>query len=259
MVLQKLKYQTKLSITELDTFLSEFLTQFLLPVDDPATEESSLTEIYLPGKEKFLVEALTNYRKSMKRAKKMPQTASLVERDEQRIKLLSGTISYIRSCCKDVDEAVVAAAETYLPLLEQFKNYHKASNSSQSALIRKFVEAIQAEPYAAAFATLKLEARTEELEVVNEEYIALSDERDIAEKSIPDAPSTVRKLCVEEYRKLVNLINLAVQNNQSYLYEEKLAALAALTEKTQQLINRRRGKTEAEDSLSDEASGEEVA
>ena len=258
MVLEKLKYQARLNVVELDTFLSEFLTQFQYPVDDPLTEDTSLTEIDLPGKERFMEEALVAYRKSMKRVKKMPQTASMVELDEKRIKLLSGIIAYIRSCCKDVDEDIVAAALLYLDLLEQYKNYHNTSNSAQTALIRKFIAAIQSETYATAFATLKLQARTEELELVNERYAALSDERDLAEQSIPDAPSTVRKQCIEEYHKLVDLINLAVRTNRSYMYEEKLAILAALTEKTQQLINRRLNKTEAEDA-SGETSGEEVA
>lgn len=49
MVLEKLKYQSKLTVTELDTFLSEFLTLYRQPVDEPVTEVEALEEIYLSG------------------------------------------------------------------------------------------------------------------------------------------------------------------------------------------------------------------
>lgn len=252
MVLEKLKYQFRLSVTELDAFLSEFLTQYQLPVDEPLTEEYSLAEIYLPGKEVYFESALADYRKSIKRSKKMPQTAQLTELDEKRIKLLSGIIAYIRSCCKDVDETVVAAAKLYLNFLDEYKNYHNESNSSQSALIRKFVEGIQGEPYTEAFATLKLQARTEELQLVNNDYVYLNEQRNITEKNLPDAPSKVRKRCMDEYRNLVDLVNMAVRNNREYMYGEKLTALAALTEKTQELINRRSGTVAVEDETASE-------
>ena len=74
MVLEKLKYQSKLTVTELDTFLSEFLTLYRQPVDEPVTEVEALEEIYLSGKESVFENVLNDFKKCIKRVRKMPQT-----------------------------------------------------------------------------------------------------------------------------------------------------------------------------------------
>lgn len=255
MILEKLKYQSKLTVTELDTFLSEFLTLYRQPVDEPATEVDALSEIYLPGKEIVFENALNDFKKCIKRARKMPQTLTLGELDAKRIMLLSGVITFIRSCKTETEINKVEAYWVYEPLLEQFKNYHNVSNASQSSIIRKFVSAVKSDVYANAFTVLNLQARVDELEAVNEEYIALSDARNVAEKNVPDSPTNMRKMCIEEYHYLVNLVNLAVKTNKAYLYGEKLNELAALTQKTQELVNRRVKKKEENP---DGTTGEEV-
>lgn len=259
MVLEKLKYQSKLTVTELDTFLSEFLTLYRQPVDEPVTEVEALEEIYLSGKESVFENVLNDFKKCIKRVRKMPQTMPLGELDTKRIMLLSGIITFIRSCKTETDANKVEAYWVYEPLLEQFRNYHKESNASQSSIIRKFIAAVKEDTYANAFTVLNLQARVDELESVNEEYIALSDARSVAEKNVPDSPSKVRKVCIAEYHNLVNLVNLAVKMNKAYLYEEKRNELAALTQKTQELVNRRMKKKEEKPETPEGTTGEDVA
>lgn len=62
-----------------------------------------------------------------------------------------------------------------------------------------------------------------------------------------------------EYHNLVNLVNLAVKMNKAYLYEEKRNELAALTQKTQELVNRRMKKKEEKPETPEGTTGEDVA
>lgn len=240
MKLKKLTYHFRLTVTEMDTFLSEFLILFKIPVEECSAENSEWSEICLNGKEIFLSDALSDYKKGIKRSRKMPQTERLVHLNKKRIKLLSGIIAYIRSCSNHFDPKIISSSQLYLNYLKEFNRFYEGSRSSLSATIRKFINTVSKEPYADAFIILQLKERTDELNRINEEYIALSDQRDIFEKNMPDSPTKVRMRCIEEYEKLVDLINLAVQNNRRYLYKEKLIALEGLTEKMQILIDRRR-------------------
>lgn len=253
-MLSKLKYQGYLTVTELDTFLSEWLVLYSLPIDTPEGEYNEVDEICLKGKEKALATLLEAYKKCIKRVRKMTQTARLVELDALRVKLLSGFITYLKGCETSSDESMAAAALSYDALLGEYKGYHRLSNDAQSSIIRKFVVAVKEEKYAEAFQALQLQERTDQLEAVNEEYIALSVERDREEKNVPEPPSKLRRQCVAAYRKLVDLINLAYENNKAYDYSEKIEALSALTAKKQDLINRRRAglATEEEENVSGE-------
>ena len=261
MNLNFLRYQSKLTVVELDSYLSQFYEIFMLPVDEPVVEDTGLlmNDIYLGDKGTFLKESLGAYEKNLKREKRMAQTESLTALNKLRGKYFSGHLAYIANCETDTDEAVSTAAVSYRRLTEQFKFYHKQTNDAKSAFIRKYVAAIQGEEYAEAFQTLKLEERTEELQNVNEQYIALSQQRDNAEKSITDSPTELRQQCVEAYRELVSLVNFALKKNKYYIYDEKAASLAALTERTQELITRRRNGAEASEDTSTDTPSEEVA
>lgn len=253
MKLKSLIYQSKLTVVELDSYLSQFLEIFMLPIDEPVVEDRELliNDIYLGNKGLFLKELLEAYEKNMKREKRMAETESLTELNLKRGKLFNGHIAYIANCETDADEAVCAAAVSFRRLTEQFKYFGRLTNDAKSAFIRKYIAAIQGEEYASAYAALALEERTAELQYVNEQYISLSKQRDETEKGITESPTELRQQCVDAYRDLVALVNFALKKNQYYLYEEKAASLAALTERMQELINRRRNaseKPEEEDS-----------
>lgn len=251
MILKFLNYQSKLTVAELDQFMSQFLNIFTYPVDEPTVEdrEELLTDIYLGDKGTFLKEILNAYRKNLKREKKMSQSESLTELNNQRKKLMSGHLAYIATFETDSNEEKSAAAISFRRLTEQYKYFGKLTNIAKSSVIRKYIDALQSEEYAEAFNTLELEKRTSELQEVNERYISLSEERDNAEKSISDSPTELRQECVKRYRELVSLFNFALQKNKYYIYDEKAVSLAALTERTQELINRRRHAAESEEEI----------
>lgn len=251
MALKNLKYQSKLTVVELDQFMSQFLNIFMYPIDEPTVEdrEKLLEDIYLGDKATFLKEILEAYRKNIKREKKMSQSESLTELNNLRKKLMSGHLAYIATFETDCNEEKSAAAISYRRLTEQYKYFGKLTNIAKSSVIRKYVDALQSEEYAEAFKTLELEERTLELQEVNERYISLSEERDNAEKSISDSPTVLRQQCINAYRDLVSLINFALQKNKYYIYNEKAISLAALTERTQELINRRRHAAESEEEI----------
>ena len=81
MALKNLKYQSKLTVVELDQFMSQFLNIFMYPIDEPTVEdrEKLLEDIYLGDKATFLKEILEAYRKNIKREKEMSQSESLTE------------------------------------------------------------------------------------------------------------------------------------------------------------------------------------
>ena len=246
MKLKSLTYQSKLNVVELDSFLSQFLEIFLLPIDEPVVEDRELliNDIYLGDKGMFLKSLLEAYEKNLKREKRMAETDSLTELNLRRGKLFSGHMTYIANCETDTDEAVCAAAVSFRRLTEQFKYFSRLTNDAKSAFIRKYIAAVQGEEYASAYAVLALDERTVELQNVNEQYISLSKQRDEAEKNITESPSEIRQQCVDAYRELVALVNFALKKNKYYLYEEKAASLVALTERTQELVNRRRNAAE---------------
>ena len=85
-MLKKLTYQSLLSVSELDSFLSEFLRICSLPVDEPEVEnrEVLLEDIRLANKIRFFSEALAAYQLCIRRSRKMSQTEVLVQLKEQR-------------------------------------------------------------------------------------------------------------------------------------------------------------------------------
>ena len=253
-MLKKLIYQSKLRVTEMDMFLSEFLRIFSLPVDEPEVENQSLLleDICLANKGKILKEALLAYELCINRVRKMDQTESMTQQDKLRVKQLSGHINYIRSCETDADEAKRTAAVLYFPLLDRYKGFHTKTNKAQSVLIRKYITEVRSEKYAEAFQALELEERTAELESTNELYIQLATECADQEKNMPESPTKVRQRCVEAYRDLVDLINFAQKTNKYYVYDEKIALLSAITQETQELINRRKKGVSEEESTGQE-------
>lgn len=269
MTLLKIKYQHFLSVTEVDSFMSEVLRLVSLPVDEPNVEDVSelQTEFLIDKVVDSFKEVLEAYQLRIKHTRKLPQTTSLTQLDAERTAAFKGHLAYVYSCKTDVEETKRNAAMKLADVLAQFKYFDKHTNSSQSSFIRSYVATLRSEEYVEAFNALELEERTAELEVINNEYIRLSEERNITEKNIPDSPTKMRQQCVVAYRELVDLLNLARKNNKYFLYDELFTALSALTEKTQELINRRRnaletGENETIDEITDETpvvSDEEVA
>lgn len=255
-MLSKLTYQSKLTVSELDGFFTEFSRIFSLPIDEPATDDAGelVDDICLTNKGRFFKEKLAAYQLCIKRAKKMRQTESLAQLKEVRAQQFTCHTAYISSHEASSDEAKKAAALLYAPLLEQFKYFRRMTNTAQSAAVTEYVTAIQGEKYAEAFKTLELEERTEELNATNEQYILLATERADEVKNMPASPSEMRKECMKAYRDLVDIINFAQQNNKYYIYDEKIAQLSAITQEMQELVNRRKNSAETEES--NDASGE---
>ena len=248
-VLNRLKYQSRLTVTELDSFLSEFHRVVSLPIEEPTVEDRDLLidDVYLGNKVKFFREQLEAYEKCIKRIRKMDQTIPMTELNKQRKKQLLGTISYICGSETDYDEAIAEAAETLSPKVEEFKHISRLTNASLSSHITRFILMLREEKYASAYETLKLSERIEELERLNHDYITLATERAAELESVPDSPSETRKQCVHAYYDLVELVNFALQNNKYYLYDEKAVQLEGITQEAQELINRRRNKSTASD------------
>ena len=265
MELKKLKFQSKLTVVELGTFMSEFNRIFSLPIDEPAVEDRDLLieDVYLGNKGKFFRTALEAYESCIKRIRKMDQTESMTQYNKLRIKDMSGTISYICSNVSSNDADKAEAAVLLKDVVNEFRNYHKLNCTALSTHISRFIETLRQEKYAEAYEALALDDRISELERVNNEYKQLAVERAEAKENIPDSPSETRQKCVSAYRDLVDLINFALANNEYYLYEEKAKQLAGITQTAQELINRRRGdSTEASEDTSEEITDtpiEEVA
>lgn len=246
MILGSLIHQSKLTVVELYSYLSQFYEIFTSPIDEPVVEDREvlISDIYLGDKGMFLGDLLIAYQKNLKREKRMAQTESLTALNQKRGKLFRAHMVYIANSEIGTNEAVCMAALSFRRLTEQFKYFSRQTNDAKSAFIRKYVAAVQGEEYAEAYKILELEERTLELQEVNEQYIALSQQRNKAEKSITESPSELRQQCMNEYRDLVSILNFALKKNKHYLYDEKAKALQALTEHTQELINRRLNKTE---------------
>ena len=247
--LNRLKYQSRLTVTELDNYLSEFNKIFSLPIDEPTVEDRDLliADVYLGNKGTFFRTSLEAFEKCIKRIRKMDQTIPMTELNKRRKKQLSGSINYISGCETDSNEAVVEAAEALSPVVEEFKRFSQLTNASLSTHITRFILMLREEKYASAYETLKLSERIEELEQTNEEYKSLASARAAEQESIPDSPSETRKQCVHAYYDLVELVNFALQNNKYYLYDEKAVQLEGITQEAQELINRRRNKSTASD------------
>ena len=243
-MLKKLTYQSLLSVSELDSFLSEFLRICSLPVDEPEVEnrEVLLEDIRLANKIRFFSEALAAYQLCIRRARKMSQTEVLVQLKEQRAEQFLCHLACIYSYESSTDEAKSTAAKLYAPLLDQFKYFRQLSNAGQTAMIQEYIAAIQGEKYTEAFQTLNLEERTTELQMTNEQYASLSTERADEMKNMPASPSEMRRQCVRAYRQLVDLINFAEANNKYYIYDECISLLSAITQETQELVNRRKNE-----------------
>lgn len=242
MELSPLKYESKLTIKELGSYLSEFQRIFSTPIDEPTTDDNGLlmNDIYLGNKSQKFDEALKLYLQSINRVKKMSQTASMKTAADLRKAQISGHFSCITSFMTDTDKAKVDAAAWLMPIVDEFRGFYKLTASAQSTHIRKYIETLRSEKYAEAFGTLGLEERTNKLEATNEEYIRLASERAEEAKNMPDSPSETRRRCIREYRKLVELINFALEINQYYIYDETAIKLIGITATAQELINRRK-------------------
>lgn len=244
-MLNPLMSQSRLSIVELDSFLSQFLATYVQfttknsPVTENLAEEEKSNDIDLENKHTTLQKSLDKYETSIKRSLKSEETGSLIELDKWRIKQITNHMSFIKSFRTDSDTAKRAASINYEPLLEQYRNIYKKTNSAQSATIAKYINAIQNDTYQESFKALGLEERTNELKETNDKYIKLSEERTNKEKNRSTSPSLCRQQCINDYRSLVSLINFAEKNNTDLLYTEMIEELAAQTIKMQELIRRR--------------------
>ena len=124
-------------------FISYFMFISVIPVEECSAENSEWSEICLNGKEIFLSDALSDYKKGIKRSRKMPQTERLVQLNKKRIKLLSGIIAYIRSCSNHFDPKIISSSQLYLNYLKEFNRFYEGSRSSLSATIRKFINTVE--------------------------------------------------------------------------------------------------------------------
>ncbi len=237
--------QSRLSIVELDNFLSQFIATYSKHAnkDVPASENAETpvnpNDINLKDKEGILQESVDTFEVSIKRSRKSAETFSMTESDKWRIKQLIDHELNIRSYRTDDDIAKRDAALLYEPLLEQFKNIYSMTNAAQTALIEKYVTVIQSEKYKSAYDTLGLAARTASLKKTNDEYKKMTLERANEEKNRGNSPSDCRQKCIVAYRNLVSLINFTEENNKSLLYTDMINELSAQTMVVQELINRR--------------------
>ena len=262
MYLNKITYQSKLTIAELGNFMLEFYRIFNLPIDEPTVEDKDLLsdDICLTKKSSFFGAELETYEKGIKRIRKMEQTIPMTELNKLRKRQFSTTIDYIGSWETDSDEAKATAAQTLQVVMEEFRSISRMTNAALSVHISRFIQTLRDEKYASECATLEVEERLDELEQTNVQYITLESERALEQESVPESPSKVRQRCVQLYYDLVDLMNFALKNNKYYLYEEKALQLEAITQKAQELINRRRNSAEKskEETPEEESVTEEV-
>lgn len=246
MILNKITYQHKLTVAEFGNYMSEFHRIFCLPIDEPVETDQELlgNDIRLAKKATFFGTELELFLKGVKRIRKMDQTIPMTELNKLRKKQLSGTISYILAWQTDTDTNKAAAAETLQVVVEEFKSISKLTNAALGTHISRFIETLRNEKYATECTALALEERLNELEHTNIEYTTLASERASEQESISESPSKMRPKCLQCYYELVDLMNFALKNNKYYLYEEKAMQLEGITQKTQELINRRRSLAE---------------
>ena len=247
MQIQKLRYQSLLTVVELGTFMSEFNRIFSLPIDEPVIEDRDLliNDVYLGNKGKFFSVAVEAYESCIKRIRKMDQTESITLYNKQRVKYITGCISYIYNCETENDATRVAAAALLKPVAKEFRGCSRLNSTGRTTHISRFIETLRQEKYAEAFATLELDDRISELERVNNLYCTLSNERATELENLPESPTKTRQKCVQAYYDLVELINFALQNNKYYIYDEKATQLEGLTQTVQELVNLRKNKLEA--------------
>lgn len=237
--------QSRLSIAELDNFLSQFIATFdkytadEVPASPNAAIEINPNDINLKNKQDTLRLLLEKYEISIKRSKKASETISMTELDTWRMKQMANCILHIRSFRTDDDLDKRNASLLYEPLLDQFKNLYSLTNSAQTAIIEKFIASIQTEKYKPAYDILGLAARITSLKKTNDDYKQKSLERANEEKNRNESPSDCRQKCIVGYRNLVSLINFAEEINKSLLYAEMINELSAQTIVVQELINRR--------------------
>lgn len=245
MTLQTLINQSRLTLGELDEFLSGFLSIYeknvVTQVVEEVVEENNDgdTEINLLNKQTMLRASLTLFEAALKRSTKALESTDMTELDAYRYKSLQALFSLIKSYLTDKDKAKQTAATSYNLLIDKLKGIGRLTNSEQSSLIANFVTTIQNDTYKAAFTLLKLEERAKDTKDANDEYIRLSKERTNAEKNRIASSSACRQQCVNDYRNLVSLINFAQSSNATLLYDEMIKELSARTLKAQELITRR--------------------
>lgn len=263
MFLNKITYQSKLTVVEVGSFMTEFYRIFCLPIDEPAETDKDLLsdDICLTKKGDFFGTELEAFTKGIKRIRKMDQTEPMTELNKRRKKQFSGIISYICGWETDSDATKAAAAQTLQVVVEEFKGISKLTNSGLGMHITRFIETLRDEKYAAEYTALQLEDRLNELEQTNAQYTTLASERASEQENIPESPSKMRLKCIHCYYELVDLMNFALKNNKYYLYEEKAMQLEGITQKAQELINRRRNlaEKEKEETPENEAATEETS
>ena len=241
MTVSKIKNQLGLNINELANFFSQFLIIFREEDVNPGTEDKDLLsgEICLKDTERMFAESYDAFKRCIKRIRKMDQTEVIVQCDKRRMKLLTGIINYINGMAMDLDASKASAAEALSPVAKEFRNYYRLTRAAKTVHIKRFIGVLRDESNAPAVEVLALADRLAELEEINRLCTTLTSERSAEMENIPPSPSEMRQQCVSAYRELVDLINFALKNNRYYIYDELALKLEGITQKAQELINRR--------------------
>jgi hypothetical protein len=178
--------------------------------------------------------------------RKSDLTEQLEDADLLRDTTYSGIVGTIRAALNHYDATVVKAAETLLPVIDQFGNVALLAYDDETAAVYKFGDLLM-NKYEAEIVKLQIEKWVEILQDQNNAFDTLKNKRTLNNSQKPESNMKTERLLVDDaYRALTKRVNALAEVNGVAAYEPFIKELNQTIDEISLTLAQRRSRKVSE-------------